>query len=72
MIFENISALLDGYFKSGGFHLNVNMHKKEDLQKAHEAPKEYPNLTVRVSGYAVRFGVLSTKHRQEVLDRTFF
>ncbi|MCL2255292.1 MAG: formate C-acetyltransferase [Firmicutes bacterium] len=71
-VFSNIATLLDGYFKNGGFHLNVNMHKKEELQKAHEAPKEYPNLTVRVSGYAVRFGVLSSKHREEVLDRTFF
>ena len=69
---KNLAAILDGYFKSGGHHLNVNVLDREKLTDAHKNPDKYPNLTIRVSGYAVKFGVLSTKHREEVLKRTFF
>ncbi len=69
---NNLVAIIDGYFKKGGHHLNVNVYDKSVLLDAHEHPEKYPNLTIRVSGYAVRFGVLSRKHREEVLKRTFF
>ena len=69
---QNLSAILDGYFASGGHHLNVNIVNRAVLLDAHASPEKYPNLTIRVSGYAVKFGVLSTKHREEVLKRTFF
>lgn len=69
---KNLSGVLDGYFGSGGHHLNINVYNRDELLKAHVEPEKYPNLTIRVSGYAVKFGVLSTKHREEVLKRTFF
>ncbi|MCL2847694.1 MAG: formate C-acetyltransferase [Firmicutes bacterium] len=69
---KNLSTILDGYFRSGGHHLNINVFDRETLLEAHKVPEKFPFLTIRVSGYAVKFGVLSTKHRQEVLDRTFF
>ena len=72
IILDNLVQMMDGYFANGGFHLNVNMHTKEDLEKAHKDPDKYPHLTIRVSGYAVRFSVLSEKHREEVISRTFF
>ncbi|MCL2375091.1 MAG: formate C-acetyltransferase [Firmicutes bacterium] len=68
---ENLATILDGYFKQGGHHLNVNALDREVLLDAHKTPAKYPNLTIRVSGYAVKFGVLSTGHREEVLKRTF-
>ncbi|MCL2555949.1 MAG: formate C-acetyltransferase [Firmicutes bacterium] len=71
-VLSNLVQMMDGYFANGGFHLNVNMHTKEDLEKAHKDPDKYPHLTIRVSGYAVRFSVLSPKHREEVISRTFF
>lgn len=69
---QNLSAILDGYFARGGHHLNINVYDKSVLLDAHEHPEKYPNLTIRVSGYAVRFCVLSKGHREEVLKRTFF
>ena len=69
---SNLVAIMDGYFARKGHHLNINVYDKEVLLDAHEHPEKYPNLTIRVSGYAVRFGVLSRKHREEVLKRTFF
>ena len=69
---QNLAALIDGYFIKGGHHINVNTLTKEQLKEAHEEPHRHPNLTVRVSGYAVKFGALSRKHREEVLERTFF
>jgi len=72
VVYKNLSTILDGYFKNGGHHLNINVFNREELVEAHKAPEKYPFLTIRVSGYAVKFGVLSTKHREEVLSRTFF
>lgn len=68
----NLVSILDGYFKNKGHHLNINAFNKSQLMEAHKYPEKFPNLTIRVSGYAVRFGILSTKHREEVLSRTFF
>ena len=69
---KNMASILDGYFAKGGHHLNVNVFNREKLVEAHKEPEKFPFLTIRVSGYAVKFGVLSTKHREEVLSRTFF
>jgi formate C-acetyltransferase len=69
---KNLVSILDGYFRTGGHHLNVNVLDRKTLEDAHREPAKYPNLTIRVSGYAVKFGILSTKHREEVLKRTFF
>lgn len=69
---QNLTGILDGYFARGGHHLNINVYDKSTLLDAHAHPEKYPNLTIRVSGYAVRFCVLSEKHREEVLKRTFF
>lgn len=69
---KNLTQLLDGYFAQRAHHLNVNVMDRALLEKAMEEPENYPQLTVRVSGYAVHFTKLSKAHQLEVIKRTFF
>lgn len=68
---NNLINILDGYVEKGGHHLNVNVFNRNTLLDAQANPEKYPQLTVRVSGYAVNFNKLTREQQDDIISRTF-